>query len=247
MHRYFSTRISSLTSVSILALIFAVSASLAQGQYQCRYVQPPQTQSCSDRSGWYGATPATMFDPFNRPTQPALTPVVRERAEMKSRQGDEPLLHTALQRDEPRLKANPDGPDQSELLKNAKDHDFILRNFKTMYVETRGISLFGPSQVKAELQKNGDFQNLNIHIVEDRTVADTVLVVTYTFAWDYPFELRHQNTTMILLGGKGAGPFSGPLGAWDVARQFVKAAKKWRTTPEAKASNEPKEAATDKK
>jgi hypothetical protein len=48
--------------------------------------------------------------------------------------------------------------------------------------------------------------------VEDARVADTVLTVGYTFAWDYPFALRHQNTTMILVSGKGEGPFSGPLG-----------------------------------
>jgi hypothetical protein len=31
------------------------------------------------------------------------------------------------------------------------------------------------------------FAKLNIHIVEDARVADTVLTVGYTFAWDYPF------------------------------------------------------------
>ncbi len=143
--------------------------------------------------------------------------------------------------------AHPDRPDQSELLKNSKDHDFILRNFRTMYIETRGIDLFGPAQIRAELGKNPEFQKLNIDIVDDRKVADTVLVVTYTFAWDYPFELRHQNTTMVLLGGKGEGPFSGPLGAWDVTRQFVNAAKKWRTAPDKKASAEQKAPPAEKK
>jgi hypothetical protein len=130
--------------------------------------------------------------------------------------------------------ANPDAPDQAELLKNSKDPEFILHNFKTMYIETHGINLFGPALIKAELGKNPDFQKLNIHIVDDRRVADTVLVVTYAFAWEYPFELRHQNTTVVLLSGKGEGPFSGPLGAWDVARQFVNTAKPWRVAPAAK-------------
>lgn len=143
--------------------------------------------------------------------------------------------------------ARPDLPDQSELLKKSKDPDFILRNFKTMYIETRDIDVFGPAQIRAELGKNPEFQKLNIHIVDDRSVADTVLVVTYTFAWDYPFELRHQNTTMVLLAGKGEGPFSGPLGARNVARQFVKAARKWRTPPEQKASTEQKSQPEQKK
>src|SRR5260370_28277798 len=117
--------------------------------------------------------------------------------------------------------AHPDRPDQSELLKNSKDHDFILRNFRTMYIETRGIDLFGPAQIRAELAKNPEFQKLNIDIVDDRNVTDTILLLTYTFSWDYPFELRHQNTTMVLLGGKGEGPFSGPLRSCDVARHSV--------------------------
>lgn len=125
--------------------------------------------------------------------------------------------------------AEPDAPDQSELLKNSKDREFILRNFKTMYVTTQDIQFFNAQQMKAALGRNPDFQKLNINIVDDRRVADVVLIVSYTFAWDYPFELRHQNTTTVLFSGKGEGPFSGPLGAADVAREFVELAKPWRT------------------
>jgi hypothetical protein len=76
--------------------------------------------------------------------------------------------------------------------------------------------------------RNGDFAKLNIRIVDDPKVADVVLKVTYTFAWDYPFVLRHQNTSMVLLAGKGEGPFSGPLGAADVAWEFVDKMKGYR-------------------
>lgn len=136
----------------------------------------------------------------------------------------------ALRRElmEPQAQANPEAPDQSELLKNAKDPEFILRNFRTMYVDAHAAQYFGSDQMKAALGKNKEFQKLRIHIVDDPKVADVVLKVSYTFAWDYPFELRHQNTTVVLLAGKGEGPFSGPLGAANVARQFVKAAKPWR-------------------
>jgi hypothetical protein len=135
---------------------------------------------------------------------------------------------------EPQAQANPDAPDQSELLKNAKDPEFILRNFRTMYVDAHAAQYFGSDQMKAALGKNKEFQKLRIHIVDDPKVADVVLKVSYTFAWDYPFELRHQNTTVVLLAGKGEGPFSGPLGAADVARKFVKAAKGWREKPVSK-------------
>jgi len=67
--------------------------------------------------------------------------------------------------------------------------------------------------------------------VDDRKVADTVLEVGYTFAWDFPFELKHQNTTIVLLSGKGVGPFSGVAGAANVASEFVKIAKPYRAAP----------------
>jgi len=124
--------------------------------------------------------------------------------------------------------ADPEAPDQSELLKNSKDREFILRNFRTMYVDARDAKYFGSRQLKAALGKNKDFWKLNVRMVDDPSVADVILKVSYTFAWDYPFELTHRNTTIVLLSGKGEGPFSGPLGADDVARNLVNLTKPWR-------------------
>lgn len=152
----------------------------------------------------------------------------RRRQADQERAAEEERALTEMQ--QPRAHADPDAPDQSELLKNAKDPDFILRNFRTMYVDAHDAQYFGSDQMKAALGKNKEFQKLQIHMVDDPRVADVVLKVSYTFAWDYPFELRHQNTTVVLLAGKGEGPFSGPLGAADVARKFVNAAKPWRET-----------------
>ena len=101
-----------------------------------------------------------------------------------------------------------------------------------MYVEARRAQYFGSDQLKAALNRNHDFEKLNIRIVDDRKVADTVLDVGYTFAWDYPFELKHQNTTIVLLSGKGTGPFSGVAGAADVARELVKLALPYRYSPD---------------
>jgi hypothetical protein len=124
--------------------------------------------------------------------------------------------------------------DRSDALKNSKDRDFILRRFRTMYVDAREANYFGSDLMKSALARNDDFEALNIRIVDDPRVADVVLVVSYTFAWDYPFELKHQNTTMVLLAGQGEGPFSGPLGAASVADEFVKLAKRYRTPAEKK-------------
>ena len=69
---------------------------------------------------------------------------------------------------------------------------------------------------------------LNVSIVDDHAVADVVLNVSYTFAWDYPFTVKHQNTSVVLLTGKGTGPVSGPAGAANVATELVKALKPYR-------------------
>jgi hypothetical protein len=123
-----------------------------------------------------------------------------------------------------------DVPEKSEVLKSSKDRDAILRTFKTMFVKADRATYFGSDQLKAALGRNKDFKLLNIRVVDDPKLADVVLDVGYTFAWDYPFELRHQNTTTVLLAGKGSGPFSGPAGAASVANAFVKLAKPYRTS-----------------
>lgn len=146
-----------------------------------------------------------------------------------------PVRNLQRQELEPKQLAQPDAPDQSDLLKNSKDPDYILKNFRTMWVDAREAQYFGSDQMKAALGRNKEFRELNIHMVDDPRMADVLLKVGYTFAWEYPFQLKHQNTTMVLLAGKGQGPFSGPLGAADVAREFVNAVKRSRTQTKATA------------
>lgn len=121
--------------------------------------------------------------------------------------------------------------EKSDLLANSKDPDVILRSFKTMLVDASRATYFGTAQMKAALGKNKSFQAYRIAVVDDPAVADVVLTVNYTFAWDYPFALKHQNTSLILLSGKGSGPFSGPAGATSVASELVKALKPYRSAP----------------
>jgi hypothetical protein len=119
-------------------------------------------------------------------------------------------------------------PDNSA---TSKDRDILFKNFKTMYVDASQAKYFGSDQMKAALAGNKEFATLNIRIVDDPKVADTILVVGYTFAWDYPFELKHEGTSIVLLAGKGYGPFSGPVGAASVASEFIKGAKPFRGAP----------------
>ena len=119
-------------------------------------------------------------------------------------------------------------PEKSELLANSRDPEFVLRNFKTMLVDASQSVYFGNAQMKAALGKDKGFTLLKISIVDDSAVADVVLNVNYTFAWDYPFTITHQTTSVVLLSGKGTGPFSGPAGADSVASEFVKSLKPYR-------------------
>jgi hypothetical protein len=128
-------------------------------------------------------------------------------------------------------------PEKSNLLTTSKEPAFILRNFKTMLVIAARAKYFGTDDMKAALGRDSDFKQLAVSIVDDPSVADTVLDVDYTFAWDYPFTLKHQNTSSVLLSGKGYGPFSGPLGAASVAGELAKLLKPHRTQPDPKTRN----------
>lgn len=119
-------------------------------------------------------------------------------------------------------------PEKSELLASSRDREDILRTFKTVLVDARQAKYFSSAQLKAALGGNKDFAALKVTIVDDGAVADAVLEVGYQFAWDFPFALRHQNTSVVLVSGTGTGPFSGPRGATSVAAELVKALKPYR-------------------
>jgi hypothetical protein len=127
-------------------------------------------------------------------------------------------------------------PERSERLAASKDPRDILHSFKTLSVDASKALFFGDDQMKAALRSARGFDTLGITIVDDRNLADVVLHVGYTFAWDYPFSVTHQNTTVVLLSGKGVGPLSGPAGAKSVASEFTKLVKPYRTTAKPGAS-----------
>jgi hypothetical protein len=104
-----------------------------------------------------------------------------------------------------------------------------LRDFKRLLVNASDARFFGSDQMKAALQTNEDFAALGITIVDDPNVADVILEVGYTFAWDYPFSLIHRDTSMVLVSGKGVGRLSGPAGAASVARELARLLKLHRS------------------
>src|SRR5262245_20512990 len=130
-------------------------------------------------------------------------------------------------------------PEKSELLAASKDPELILRSFKTMLVDASRATYFKTDQMKAALGRNKEFGALKITLVDDPAVADVVLDVSYTFAWDYPFTVRHQNTSVVLVSGKGTGPFSGPHGATSVASELVKLLRPYRVTVQQPSARKP--------
>ena len=70
---------------------------------------------------------------------------------------------------------------------------------------------------------------MRIAVVDDPSLADVILEVAYTFMWDYPFSLKHQNTSIVLVAGKGGG-IGGAAGAGSVANELAKLLKPYRLT-----------------
>jgi hypothetical protein len=151
---------------------------------------------------------------------------------LKSCGANDAVIQAMIAKEDAQQKApNFDAPEKSERLATSKDKDFILHNFKTMWIDADSAKFFETPQMKAALGEDKDFQSLGIVLVADQRVADVILDVSYTFAWDYPFTLKHQNSSIVLLSGKGTGPFSGPLGAQSVAAQLAKMLKSYRVPP----------------
>jgi hypothetical protein len=86
--------------------------------------------------------------------------------------------------------------------------------------------------MKAALGKNKEFTAMRIAVVDDASLADVVLEIAYTFMWDYPFTLKHQNTSIVLVAGKG-GAIGGAAGAGSVANELAKLLKPYRSAPPA--------------
>jgi hypothetical protein len=127
-------------------------------------------------------------------------------------------------------------PEKSDSLITAKPNETILRNFKTLFVTGYQEAVFDAQTIKAAMGRNKDFQGLNIVVVDDMKVADVILDVSYTFPFDFPFTLRYQNSSVVLLSGKGTGAFSGPAGAASVVDELTKALKSHRQAPPQKTT-----------
>jgi hypothetical protein len=57
--------------------------------------------------------------------------------------------------------------------------------------------------MKAALQTIRTYARLGIVLVNDREMPDVILDIGYTFAWDYPFSLKHQHSSVVLRPQRG--------------------------------------------
>lgn len=130
-------------------------------------------------------------------------------------------------------------PERSDALQISNNPEFILRTFRTMRVDASRAPFFGSDHMTAALRKAEGFDALKITIVDDPRFADVVLEVGYTFPRVYPFSLKHQNTSIVLLSGRGSGSFLRGRGAGGVAKEFVKLLKAYRgAAPQSKTEKE---------
>jgi len=172
-------------------------------------------------------SPAPAATPEAAPIQPLVSQVTTKSDPAKI----QPLARASHTRSsENNLKRLPQKPLLKASINNSRDPKFILRNFKTVFIKTTNVPamFFKSDQLKSALYENKGFASLNLLIVDSQTTADTVLSVGYTAPWDYPFELKHVESSIVLLSGKGEGPLSAIVGANSVADQFVKSLKTYR-------------------
>lgn len=129
-------------------------------------------------------------------------------------------------------------------LTESRDPDFILRNFRTLYVDGQRAEWFGSQEIKSALDNNSEFHGMSMTIVDDPDFADAILEVGHTYvhtlAWEYPFVLKHQNTRIVLLSGKGSVPRPGPSGAARVAKELINLLVPYRSTVTRKTATVPK-------
>jgi hypothetical protein len=78
---------------------------------------------------------------INQPASRAMEEADAYQALLRARAIQEEAARTQRYDPEPKLHANPDASDPSGLLKNSKDHDYILRNFHTWTRGTHNCSV----------------------------------------------------------------------------------------------------------
>lgn len=159
----------------------------------------------------------TNYDKFRPPQQQPNFTIERSQPEGQEIHENVPARNSETESEQ--ASSSNRSPNRERVLAISKDPEFILRNFKTMHVNAAGAKFFGTPQMKAALGQNEDFSALKVTIVDDPAVADVVLDVHYTFAWDYPFSLTDQKTSVVLFSGKASVqfPVRGVPPAWQAS------------------------------
>lgn len=106
----------------------------------------------------------------------------------------------------------------------------VLRNFRTLFVESHTIYLKG-NQLQDALYVRPEFRDWGIRIVDDRSAADVYVNVTRPFlTFDWNYEIIDLKGNAVIAKGKVIA-WDGPIAAPQLAAEIVKQIRAARPLP----------------
>jgi S1-C subfamily serine protease len=100
----------------------------------------------------------------------------------------------------PTTTLTPAGP--GSVVVRETDPARLLVASRTLYVDSYS-NLFKPVQLVNELRKRQEFTDWNLASVDEREVADLILVIEHVpLTWEFPFSIKHQRTGVVIAAGK---------------------------------------------
>ena len=116
------------------------------------------------------------------------------------------------------------------------DPSKLLASSKTLYL-TSYSNVFKSVQLLNELRKKHEFMDWNMTFVDEREVADLILLVEHVpLTWEFPFSITHQRTGVVIATGK-IYAWGGGDGAQLMASRVVERLTKLRAS--VKVENKP--------
>ena len=129
----------------------------------------------------------------------------------------------------------PTGTTQTERIERV-DATSVLRNFKTIFVESHTIYLKG-NHLQDALYTRPELREWGVRLVDDRQKADLYVDVTRPFlTFDWVYKIIDNHTGTVLATGKVVA-WDGPIAAPQLASEIVKQMRAARPLPSAATRN----------
>ena len=166
----------------------------------------PQARTQAYAVPLYNVVGLVRSIPATQPTSssPVLVPSRRElnQAVPVYQQSTTPLapMPQVAVPQRPTSPLTPTGPGSAVVQET--DPAKLLLNSKTIYI-TSYSNVFKSVQLLNEMRKRQEFADWNLSFVDEREVADLILVVEHVpLTWEFPFSIRHQRTGIVVAAGK---------------------------------------------